>query len=107
MACVLHGPAGSTFGPPPAVVRTAFSNIPELAGMSLSINLLDRTLASRVIVELGREVREFVDCLVAMDADGRAVHIWERGNERPRPSLSVPLAAAFIEWPGCRTREGE
>lgn len=66
--------------------------------MRPSINLLDRTSASRVVVELGIDVREFIDCLVAMDADGRAVHIWEAGNEQPRPSLSVPLGAALIEW---------
>jgi hypothetical protein len=66
--------------------------------MSLSFNLLDRTPASRVVVELGRDLREFLNCLVAMDRDGRAVHIWEHGNEHPLPSLSVPLGSATIEW---------
>lgn len=66
--------------------------------MPLSINLLDRTPASRVVVELGTDVREFFDCLVAMDSEGRAVHIWARQNRHPRPDLSVPLGSALIEW---------
>lgn len=66
--------------------------------MRPTIHLLERTPASRVVVELGIDVREFIDCLVAMDTDGRAVHIWEAGNDQPRPSLTVPLGAALIEW---------
>lgn len=66
--------------------------------MAISVDLLDRTPASRVVVDLGTAVGEFLHCLVAMDGDGRAVHIWEHGNDHQRPSLSVALAAVTIEW---------
>lgn len=57
----------------------------------------DRTPVHRVTVTIAGERRDFERPWIAVDHAAMTLHVWIL-REDPRPTLSVPLLAAVIEW---------